>query len=234
MQIFTDDTLRFLRAMKRHNDRDWFRARRDQYEQHVRQPAITFVEFMAARLPAFAPEIVASPRASLYRVYRDTRFSADKSPLKTHIGLIFPWRGLPRHEGAGFYVEVATDRSLVAGGVYAPMPAGLRAVREHIADHHDRLRAIVERRAFKAAFGGLQGDRLSRVPASFPRDHPAGDFLRFRQFLVWREYPADFAVSPRFAAEVLRRCRQVAPLLRFLNEPFAGTRPPLACGPGSG
>jgi len=218
--MFTEETLRFLRALKRHNDREWFKARRDQYEAHVRGPAVAFVGRMAVVLPTFAPEVVASPRLSLYRVYRDTRFSHDKTPLKTHIGMIFPWRGLARHEGAGFYVEVAPERSLVAGGIYAPQTPQLRAVRTHIAEHWPRFSAIVEQRGFRAAFGGLQGDQLSRVPVGFARDHPAGEYLKFRQFLAWREYPAQYALSPRFFGEVVRRMRQMTPLMRFLNEPL--------------
>jgi uncharacterized protein (TIGR02453 family) len=218
--MFTPDTLTFLRAMKRHNDREWFKARRDQYESVVKAPAVAFVERMAEVLPSFAPEILASPRVSLYRVYRDTRFSADKSPLKTHIGMLFPWRGLPRHEGACFYVEVAPGRTLIAGGIYAPQPKQLRAVRDHIAAHTARFRAIVETRSFRAAFGGLQGDQLSRIPVGFPRDHPAGDYLRFKQFGTWREDPAEAALSPRFFSEVVRRLRQLTPLVCFLNEPL--------------
>jgi uncharacterized protein (TIGR02453 family) len=222
--MFTRETLTFLRALKRHNDREWFKAHRDTYESVVRGPSVSFVERMAAVLPSFAPDILASPRVSLYRVYRDTRFSADKSPLKTHIGMLFPWRGLPRHEGACFYVEVAPERTLIAGGIYAAQPKPLRAIREHIAAHTPRFRAIVERPSFRTAFGGLQGDQLSRIPIGFPRDHPAGDYLRFKQFGTWREYPAEFALSPRFFSTVARQLRQLTPLVSFLNEPLVAQR----------
>jgi uncharacterized protein (TIGR02453 family) len=222
--MFTSETLAFLRAMKRHNDREWFKARRDQYESVVKGPAISFVEQMAAVLPSFAPGILASPRVSLFRVYRDTRFSADKSPLKTNIGMIFPWQGLPRNEGACFYVEVAPGRALIAGGIYAPQPKQLRAVRTHIAAHTRRFRAIVERPSFRAAFGPLQGDQLSRIPVGFPRDHPAGGYLRLKQFVGWREYPADVALSPRFLPAVVRQLRLLTPLVCFLNEPLMAQR----------
>lgn len=234
--MFTAETLSFLRALERHNDREWFKAHRDRYESQVRNPAIAFVERMAGALPAFAPEALASPRASLFRIHRDTRFSPDKSPFKTNVGMIFPWRGLARHEGAGFYVEVATSRALVAGGLYAPQPAPLRAVRQHIAADPERFRAIVEARSFKTAFNQLEGERLTRVPAGFARDHPAGEYLMFRQFLAWREYPADVALSPRFFAEVVRRFRQMAPLIRFLNKPIvkaSGGAFDLASPPGT-
>jgi len=225
--MFTKETLRFLRALERHNDREWFRARRDQYEAHVRGPMIALIERIAGDLPAFAPELVASPRVSLYRIYRDTRFSSDKRPLKTHMAAIFPCRGMQRHQGAGLYFEVSPQQCLVAGGIYAPQPADLRAVRSHIAANFRRFQAIVESRGFRRAFGGLEGDRLQRVPLGFPKDHPAAPYLKHRQFLVWREYEAEFATTPRFYRELIKRFAQMAPLVRFLNEPLVAQAPPL-------
>src|SRR6185369_8583362 len=96
-----------LRALKRNNDREWFRARKDDYEAHVRQPMIALLARLAKDFQSFAPEFVADPKVSLFRIYRDTRFSGDKSPLKTAIGARFPVRGMPKGAGAGLYVEIA-------------------------------------------------------------------------------------------------------------------------------
>src|SRR6478735_435328 len=106
---FTAKTLSFLRALKRNNEREWFRARKPEYERHVRGPMLALLEQLAPDLRSFAPELVCDPKVSLYRIYRDTRFSEDKSPLKTHIAAMFPWRGLAKHEGAGMYFHVALD-----------------------------------------------------------------------------------------------------------------------------
>jgi uncharacterized protein (TIGR02453 family) len=218
--LFTAKTLTFLRALKRHNDREWFRARREEYEACVRGPLLALVERMGPELALFAPELVASPKQSLYRVYRDTRFSADKSPLKTHAAAIFPCRGLPRHEGAGLYFELSPNHALMAGGIYAPQAPELHAIREHLAANFRRFKSIVESAGFRSAFGEVGGDRLQRVPRGFTADHPAAEFLKFRQFLVAREYPATFACDRRFYAELLARFRQMAPLVHFLNEPL--------------
>jgi uncharacterized protein (TIGR02453 family) len=166
--------------------------------------------------------VVADPKSSLYRIYRDTRFSDDKSPLKTHIAAIFPCRGLPKHQGAGLYFHVAPDGVWVGGGLYAPDTSQLQAVREHIAGNVRRLRAIVGAPAFRRTVGQLDGERLQRVPRGFARDHEAADFLKYRQFLAGCEYPASFATSPRFYAGVLQVFRSVAPLTAFLNEPLLG------------
>ena len=105
---FTPQTLAFLRALKRNNRREWFHQRKERYEEVVRAPMIALVERLALDFAEFAPDLVATPRASMYRIYRDTRFSADKTPLKTHVAAVFPHRLLPKHEGAGMYIEVAT------------------------------------------------------------------------------------------------------------------------------
>jgi uncharacterized protein (TIGR02453 family) len=216
---FTPKTLSFLRSLKRNNDREWFRARKDQYDAHVKAPMVSLIEQLARDFQAFAPELVATPKC-IYRIYRDTRFSDDKTPLKTQIAASFRWRGLDRHQGAGLYIEVAPQWVWVGGGMYAPETAQLAAVREHIAAHYRQLEAIVESPGFRRAVGRLEGERLQRVPRGYDKSHPAAEYLRHRQFLAGKEYPATFACSPKFYSGVLGVYRQVAPLVRFLNEPF--------------
>jgi uncharacterized protein (TIGR02453 family) len=222
---FTRKTLAFLRALKRNNDREWFRSRKPDYEQHVRGPMIALLARLAADFPKFAPELVSEPRVSLYRIYRDTRFSHDKTPLKTHVAAHFPFRGFPRNEGAGLYLEVAPAWVWIGGGLYMPSAADLQAIREHIAATHPRLHRTVRSRAFRAAAGELGGEQLSRVPRGYLKDHPAADYLRYRQFLAGREYDAAFATSPAFYPELLRVFRGVVPLVRFLNTPLLETSP---------
>ena len=119
---FTPKTCRFLRSLKRNNDRDWFRARKDDYEQHVRAPMVAVIERLAVDFGRFAPELDASPKRCIYRIYRDTRFSGDKTPLKTQIAASFRWRGLPRGRSAGLYLEVSPGWVWMGGGFYAPEP----------------------------------------------------------------------------------------------------------------
>jgi uncharacterized protein (TIGR02453 family) len=217
---FDPKALAFLRALKRHNDREWFRARKDDYDRLLRRPMIGAIERLAEDLQTFAPELVASPKTSLYRIYRDTRFSEDKSPLKTNVAAVFPCRGLAKHEGAGLYFEVSPGWVWVGGGMYSPDTSTLHAVREHIAANPRRLRTIVESPAFRRAVGRLEGERLQRVPRGFPRDHAAAEYLKFRQFLAGKEFPPAFAASPSFYARLLDLFRRIAPLVRFLNEPL--------------
>jgi uncharacterized protein (TIGR02453 family) len=216
---FTRKTLAFLRALKRNNDREWFKARKADYEAHVRGPLVALLAQLADDFRSFAPELVADPKISLFRIYRDTRFSADKTPLKTNAAAHFPHRKL-RKAGAGLYLEVAPKWVWIGGGIYMPETHELVAIRGHIDRQHGKLRKIVEARSFVAAAGNLHGEQLTRVPRGFSGDHPAAHYLRFRQFLAGREYPAEFAADARFYPEVLKVFRQVAPLVRFLNTPL--------------
>jgi uncharacterized protein (TIGR02453 family) len=217
---FSPDAIRFLRALKRNNDREWFKARRERYEEHLRAPMIAIIEQLARDFRTFAPDLVASPKTSLYRIYRDTRFSENKAPLKTHVAAVFPCRGLARHQGAGLYFEIAPEWVWVGGGMYAPDTSQLQAVREHIASNARRLRTIVESPAFKRGVGKLEGERLQRIPRGFAKDHPAAEFLKHRQFLAGREFPASFASSPGFYPGVVKVFKTMAPLVTFLNEPL--------------
>src|SRR6266849_4850211 len=106
---FTAETLKILRGLKRNNRRDRFNAHRDAYDVHVRLPMIGIIERLADDLREFAPEIVASPKTSMYRIYRDVRFSENKAPYKTHVAASFPPRGLGKGGGAGMYFHISPD-----------------------------------------------------------------------------------------------------------------------------
>lgn len=214
---FTRKTLAFLRALKRNNDRDWFRERKAEYEQHVRGPMVALLARLARDLPAFAPDLVSDPRVCLFRIYRDTRFSSDKRPLKSNVAAHFPSRKFSKGEGAGLYVEVAPQWVWIGGGIYMPASSELTAIRAAIADDHRRFRRVVTAPAFRKTVGQLSGEQLTRVPRGYLKDDPAADFLRHKQFIGGREYPAEFAVSPRFYPELLSVFRGVAPLVGFLN-----------------
>ena len=214
---FTAKTLAFLRALKRNNDREWFRARKDDYDRHVRGPITELISRLAADLQSFAPELIADPKRSMYRIYRDTRFSEDKTPLKTNAAAVFPPKGFPKHEGAGLYVEIAPGWTWMGGGLYMPSSTALHAIREHIAATHPKLHRIVNAAGFKSVVGELHGDRLTRVPRGYLKDHPAAHYLQFKQFLGFREFKPEFATSVDFYPELLRTFRAMTPLIRFLN-----------------
>lgn len=220
---FTPKTLSFLRSLKRNNKREWFHARREQYDAHVRAPMLAIVEQLAVDMPAFAPELLADPKVSLFRPFRDTRFSEDKTPLKNHVAATFPNRVLGRMNGASIYVEVGPTYVWIGGGLWRPDTSQLQLVREHIVANHRQLDAIVTSPAFKR-LGGLQGDRLTRVPRGFDKRHQAAPYLQHRQFMGFREEPGSYATSKDFYRNLVGTIKTIAPLVRFLNEPLVGAQ----------
>lgn len=217
--MFTNKTLAFLRTLKKNNDRAWFHEHRAEYEQHVRGPMIEIVDHLAHDFRSVAPELVADPKVSLFRPWRDTRFSEDKAPLKTNVAAVFPHRTLGRMNGAGLYFEVAATYVWIGGGVYAPETSQLHAIREHIVANLRRFETLIGAPAFKK-LGGLKGDRISRVPRGWPTDHPAAHYLMQKQFLGFREEPAAFATRPDFYRQLLATMKALTPLVSFLNEPL--------------
>ena len=221
---FSTKTVSFLRAIKRNNNSDWFRARKDQYEAHVRGPMIAVVEQLAQDFRTVAPELIASPKHSLFRAYRDTRFSDNKKPLKTNAAAVFRPRDLPKPQGAGLYFEIAPGWVWVGGGMWRPEPPELVRLREHISETWPEIRRITRTAAFRKRFEDLAGDTLTRVPRGYPSDHPAAAFLRHRQFYGGAEFPASLTYSHEFYPTLLATFKALMPLVRFLNEPLVDAR----------
>ncbi|PYS51127.1 MAG: TIGR02453 family protein [Acidobacteria bacterium] len=216
--------LQFLRSLKRNNNREWFQKHMSIYETRVRQPMECLVTAMATEFEQFAPEMVASPKVSAYRIYRDIRFSKDKSPYKTHVAAVFPRSGLGKHEGAGYYLHLAPTELLIGGGLYMPLPEDLNAVRNHIAENAKAFVRIVEGRPFRRLFGSLGGEQLRRVPRGFSPDHAVAKYLRYKQFLASRTFDPDVATTAGFYKLVVETFRAMLPFIRFLNEPLIQAR----------
>ena len=233
---FSKKTVSFLRSLKRNNDREWFRARRDQYEEHVREPMIAVVEQLAQDFRTVAPELIASPKQSLFRVYRDTRFSDNKKPLKTHAAAIFRTRDLPKPQGAGLYFEIAPGWVWIGGGMWRPEPPELVRIREHIAETWPEIRGIAASAAFRRRFEELSGDTMTRVPRGYRADHPAA---RVSSSTGSSTAAPSFPPRSRTAGSSTRPSsptfKALMPLVRFLNEPLVEDggkeRPGLKAGP---
>ncbi len=221
---FPAETLPFLRDLKLHNSREWFQPRKDIYDEKVRGPMLALVGALCEEIAAFAPEMVTEPKKAVYRIYRDVRFSPDKSPYKTHVAAVFSPRGLEKHSGAGMYFHLSVDEVMVGGGMYSPGPAELLAVRGYLADHAKELDAILRQREFRRLFKEMTGEKLKRVPKGFPPDHPAADLLVYKQFLAVSLLPPNIVTTPKLFRELLKHFRAITPLLQFLNTPLQPAR----------
>lgn len=218
---FSKEAMQFFRGIARNNNREWFLPRKPVFEEHVKAPMVDLVSRVNGALQSFAPEYVTDPAKAIFRFYRDTRFSKDKSPYKTQIAASFQPRGLAGDSAAGYYFSVSHKELAVGGGIYMPSPEALRAVRGHVSEHHGELRRIVKTAALRKLMGELHGDQLTRIPKGFACDHPAEDLLRFKMYLFYVELPAELATSPAVLPEIAKRFKAMSPFLRFLNTPLA-------------
>jgi uncharacterized protein (TIGR02453 family) len=216
---FSAEAFKFLIQLKRHNNRAWFLKNKETYEREIKEPMVSLVLAINAELRGLSPELVTEPKRAIYRIYRDVRFSADKSPYKTHTAALFAPRGFGKHACAGLYFHLATDELLLAGGVYMPGSKELLAIRNHIAVDAARFRRTLAHRQI-ASLGGLQGDQLMRVPKGFASDHAAADLLRYKQFLVWVSHPPELAMGKGLLPLLVQTFRALLPLVHFLNEPL--------------
>jgi len=223
-QGFPAEGVQFMRSLTRNNRREWFQPRKHIYEEQLKAPMADLVTALTAEMMRFAPDYVADPAKAIYRIYRDTRFSKDKTPYKTHIAAIFPRRGLAKHGGAGLYFSVSAKEIEVAAGVYMPGPDELLAIRTHLAEHHQEFRKIVGARKLRSLAGELHGEQLSRVPKGFACDHPAADLVRYRQWLLYVMLDPALATTARLLAEIRKRFEVMTPFNDFLNAPLVNKR----------
>ena len=214
---FPPDGIEFFGKLMRNNRREWFQPRKEIFETRLKQPMRELVEHLNGALKSFAPEYVTDPDKAIYRIYRDTRFSKDKTPYKDHIAASFFRRGTTGHGTGGFYCAVSHKEVAVGGGIYMPDPALLAALRAHIGVHHEEFRRILRGKAVRTLFGELHGEQLTRVPKGFAPDHPAADLLRFKRFILYVELPPELATSRDLYPEILSRFRALAPFLKFLT-----------------
>ena len=223
---FPQEGIDFFRKLQRNNRREWFQPRKAIFEATLKQPMRELVDAVNGAMKSFAPEYVTDPDKAIYRIYRDTRFSKDKTPYKDHIAASFSRRGTP--SGGGLYFAVSHKEVAIGGGIYMPSTETLRAIRHHIAGHHQELRRIVAKPAVRQLYmAGLQGEQLTRVPKGFDRDHPAADLLRYKQLYLYVELAPDLATTPDLYLEVVRHCRAITPFLEYLNAPLTRKRPAL-------
>ena len=219
---FPGEGLAFFAALQRNNRREWFQPRKAVFEETLKQPMRELVGAVNSAMRSFAPDYITDPDKAIYRIYRDTRFSKDKTPYKDHIAASFSRRG--DKAGAGYYFAVSHKEVAIGGGIYMPEPGTLHAIRQHLAERYEEFRKIAGARAVRHLFAAVQGEQLTRVPKGYPCDHPAAELLRLKQYLLYVELPPDLAATPAIYTEVVKHFRVMAPFVEFLNTPLREKR----------
>ena len=216
----------FLRALARHNDREWFTPRKATFEAELKEPMLAIVRKVTDAMQEFAPAFVRPAEKSLFRIYLDTRFSANKLPYKTHVAAWWAHQGLEKTSGAGYYFHVSAKEVIVAAGAYMPEKDQLAAIRHWLLDNHEEFRRLLKKPAVRKAFTEFEGNALTRPPKGFPCEHPAMDLVRCRQWGLSTTLPAETALEPKFADVLVRHFKLAAPVVDALNTPIAAALAP--------
>jgi uncharacterized protein (TIGR02453 family) len=217
---FDPDLFAFLRELAKNNDRDWFNANKARYEDHVLEPALAFIEDFGYRLQSISPHFRADTRktgGSLFRIYRDTRFSKDKTPYKTNTGMHFRHDRAKDAHAPGFYLHLAPDQVFGGGGIWHPDTKTANRIRQAIVDDPEAWREATRTPPFSDRLDiGGDGNMLKRVPHGLPADHEFADDFRRRDYFGWAEMSEKIATADGFLDEYTRTCEAAAPLVRFI------------------
>ena len=212
-------TLQFLRNLEKNNNRDWFNENKTLY-QEAQQDVISFVEKLMEEMADFDEEIgKLEAKKSVFRIYRDTRFSKDKTPYKTNFGA-----GLGMGKGnkiSGYYLHIEPGKSFLAGGVYKPEPSVLKTIRQEISAFGDEFKAILEQDEFRNYFRGLSvEDKLKKVPQGFEKDDKMAEYLKLKHFIVTHPISDEQLLSENAVKEFTKIFKAMKPLNDFLQTPF--------------
>jgi uncharacterized protein (TIGR02453 family) len=219
---FSREAIQFLVELAAHNERSWFQPRKGEYERLLKEPLEALCAAVQERFEATGLPLRADPGHSPFRIYRDLRFSADKTPYKTHISASFPWAG--KGGGVGGYFHFQPGEMYAGGGMWHPGPAQLTAWRRLVADDLGAVREVIEAPVFRATFGELDGDRLKRVPTGFPAGHPGAELLKLKDVTFGRRLSDRDVMSPRLPDVLAETYRAAVPILGLLARLSPGAR----------
>ena len=214
-RYFTPKTFGFLQDLEKNNNRPWFTENKSRYEKELKEPALRFIEDFESRLMKISPHFHAG-RRSFFRIYRDTRFSKDKSPYKTYAGIQFRHeaRGSDVH-APGFYLHIQPGHSGVGCGMWHPDSKSLLKIREAIVEEPAKWKRAKGAKRFKETFE-LTGDSLKTAPRGFDVEHPLIEDLRRKDFIGWTSLSQKAVTDPGFLDDFTAICRAAVPFQRWL------------------
>ena len=214
MNPLQQSTFEFINNLKKNNDREWFGEHKEEYIQELDR-VVKFADELLALMNSHDHIETPTGKRSLFRIYRDTRFSKDKTPYKTHWSGSFT-RATAQLRG-GYYFHLEPGGSFIAGGFWEPHAADLKRIREEIAANDQELRHILAKPTFKKTFGELKGDQLKTAPKGFDKDHPAVDLLRYKQLVFTKYFTDKEVLSPDFAKKVSDGFQQLRPFFDYMS-----------------
>jgi uncharacterized protein (TIGR02453 family) len=217
---------KFLKGLEKHNDRDWFNERKAIYEAELKEPMLAIIRKVTDAMLDFAPSHVRPAEKSLFRIYRDTRFSNNKLPYKTHVAAWWSHTGMDKTSGAGYYFQASPKGVVLAGGAYMPEKEQLAAIRNWLLENHVEFRKLLNKPAVKKTFTEFEGAALTRPPKGFPPEHPAMDLIKCKQWGLSATLPVETALEANFAATLAKHFKLLTPIVDALNTPIAASLGP--------
>jgi len=219
MTNLSKDTYQYLTELKQNNVRDWFLENKDRFDE-ARKEFEIFVDALILEIAKFDPSISHhKAKDCIFRIYRDVRFSKDKSPYKTHFGahITAAAKRSEIHSKAGYYIHVEPGASILAGGAYLPQGPWLKAIRQEIAYNADEFKDILNYKDFKNIFGSIEGEQLKRAPKGYEPDHPEIELLRHKSFLASHKVSDKDVISDSFLKHASKVFKALFPFDQFLN-----------------
>jgi len=216
----TPELFKYLRALKRNNNREWFQKNKPRFEEQVKEPLLRFIVDFGPRLEKISPHFNADPRpvgGSLFRIYRDTRFSKDKTPYKTNAGVHFRHEAGKNVHAPGFYLHLESGMVFVGVGMWRPDGKACAAVRDAMVERPDAWKKASRRKAFVADFS-LGGESLKRPPRGYDKDHPLIEDLKRKSYIASVELTEADACDPKFMTRFAALCRKAGLFQQFLCE----------------
>jgi uncharacterized protein (TIGR02453 family) len=218
---FGAEAVKFLRGLKRNNNREWFEARRAVFENEVKKPMLAVIERVTDAMTDFAPAHVRPAQKAMMRIYRDTRFSSDKTPYKTHVSAWWTHAGLEKTSGGGYYFHFSPTEVVIAAGIYMPEREQLLAIRIQLLEKHAEFRRLLNGKKLRKVLDlDLDRSALTRPPKGFSADHPGIDLIKQQQWGVLARLSGETALGEGLVNEIVSRFRLAAPIVDFLNRPF--------------
>lgn len=209
--------LNFLTELKANNNRDWFNENRDQYVE-AKTNFESLINRLISAIHHFDPEIGSiAAKQCVFRIFRDVRFSKDKSPYKTNMGG-FIAKGGRKGGYAGYYLHIDPEQSFIAGGMHMPQPDLLKKARQEILYNVDEFKSIINKPSFKKTFGEIQGEQLKRPPKDFPADFPDIDLLKFKSYTVMHSVDQSTLMKDDIEKYIIKIFKEMYSLNQFLNK----------------
>lgn len=215
MEAISKETLQFLSDLKDNNNREWFNSNKERYKT-AHEEMIHFADDLLNEMNQVDQIETPNGKKSLMRIYRDVRFSPDKSPYKKNFG-----GGLKRATSTlrgGYYYHIQPGQSFVGGGFWGPNSDDLKRIREELHNDDSGLRKIINSKSFKQYFGELKGETVKTAPKGFQKDDPAIDLIRHKQFVVMRSFTDAEVLDPEFLSEVVKTYSAMLPFLDYMSE----------------